>query len=74
MFVRDKLQPMLDKSRRTLQYVGRPEAASPSTGSSKRHAQEQAAILEDAFSATSWRPRRYKVVPKKRKELSGQQD
>lgn len=70
-FVRGRLQPMLDKSRRTLQYAGRPEAASPATGSAKRHAQEQAAVIEDAFSATTWRPRRYKVVPKKRKDLSG---
>lgn len=68
MFVRDKLQPMLDKSRRVLQYAGRSEAASPSTGSSKRHAQEQAAVIEDAFSATTWKPRRYRVVPKRRKE------
>jgi 2-oxoglutarate dehydrogenase E1 component len=65
MFVRDKLQPMLDGSRRTLHYAGRPEMASPSAGSAKRHAQEQAAVIEDAFHSTMWRPRRYRIVPKK---------
>jgi 2-oxoglutarate dehydrogenase E1 component len=67
-FVRGKLQPMLDKSRRTLQYAGRPEAASPAAGSAKRHAQEQAAVIEDAFSAATWRPRRYKVVARKKRD------
>jgi len=67
LFVRDRIEPMLAQTRRTLRYAGRPEAAAPSTGSAKRHAQEQAAVLEDAFSGGSpVRPRRYRVVEKRR--------
>jgi len=66
LFVRDKLEPMLANTRRNLRYAGRPEAAAPSAGSAKRHAQEQAAVVEDAFSGGSpARPRRYRVVPKR---------
>jgi 2-oxoglutarate decarboxylase len=68
-FFRDKMTPLLDSTRRTVRYAGRAEAASPSTGSSKRHAQEQKQLIEDAFGGgTSARPRRFKVVPKKRPE------
>lgn len=31
-------------------YAGRPTAASPATGSHKRHVQEQAALLDDALT------------------------
>jgi 2-oxoglutarate dehydrogenase E1 component len=65
-FVRDRMQPLLDPSRRVLRYAGRPESAAPSTGSLKRHLHEQAAVLEDAFAAGAFKPRRYRVVPKKR--------
>ena len=34
---------------RTFSYAGRPEAASPATGSMRIHKQEQARVLEDAF-------------------------
>jgi len=57
-FVREHVQPMLDSSRRSLRYVGRSESASPATGSHKRHLQEQAAILEAAFSSGIVLPRR----------------
>jgi 2-oxoglutarate dehydrogenase E1 component len=33
-----------------IQYVGRPDRASPATGSAKVHAREQAAIVEAAFA------------------------
>jgi 2-oxoglutarate dehydrogenase E1 component len=49
-FIRDQLQPLLDATGRELRYVGRPESASPATGSGKRHQQEQAAIVEDALT------------------------
>ena len=62
MFVRDKLQPMLDSTRRTLLYAGRPESASPAAGSYKRHNQEVAALIEDAFTTGTIRTRRYRVV------------
>ena len=61
-FVRDKLQPMLDSTRRTVLYAGRPESASPATGSHKRHSQEVAALIDDAFTTGTIRHRRYRVV------------
>ncbi len=68
LFVKDRMEPMLEPSRRSLRYAGRPESASTAAGGAKRHAQEQAAVLEDAFSGGSpSRPRKYRVVPKKRK-------
>jgi 2-oxoglutarate dehydrogenase E1 component len=71
LFVRDRLEPLLAQSRRVLRYAGRPEAAATSTGSAKRHAQEQAAVLEDAFSGGSpVRPRRYRVVEKRRSPVA----
>ena len=42
--MREQIQPLLDASERELRYVGRPESASPATGSLKRHQQEQAEI------------------------------
>ena len=72
LFVRDRLEPLLAQSRRVLRYAGRPEAAATSAGSAKRHAQEQAAVLEDAFSGGSpVRPRRYRVVEKRRNLVAG---
>ena len=35
---------------RDLRYVGRPESASPATGSGRRHQEEQAAITDEAMS------------------------
>jgi 2-oxoglutarate dehydrogenase E1 component len=66
-FIQDQIQPLLNDSRRTLRYAGRPESASPSAGSLKRHQQEQVDLIEEAFStAPVPRPRR-RLVPKKRK-------
>ena len=74
LFVRDRMEQMLMTSRRSLRYAGRPEMAAPSAGSAKRHAQEQAAVLEDAFSGGSpARPRRYRVVPRAQKAIEVQQ-
>ncbi|MDE3164675.1 MAG: multifunctional oxoglutarate decarboxylase/oxoglutarate dehydrogenase thiamine pyrophosphate-binding subunit/dihydrolipoyllysine-residue succinyltransferase subunit, partial [Acidobacteriota bacterium] len=49
-FLRELFQPLLDESRRELRYVGRPESASPASGSGKRHQQEQAEIVNDAMT------------------------
>ena len=49
-FVREQMQPLLDSTGRELRYVGRPESASPATGSGKRHQQEQAEIVNDALT------------------------
>jgi 2-oxoglutarate decarboxylase len=67
LFVHDKMQPMLDASRRILRYAGRPEAAAPSTGTSSRHKQEQAAAIDDAFNGGTMLTRKYRVVARKRK-------
>jgi 2-oxoglutarate dehydrogenase E1 component len=49
-FMRECLQPLLDPTHREIHYVGRPESASPATGSGKRHQQEQAEIANDALA------------------------
>jgi 2-oxoglutarate dehydrogenase E1 component len=59
-FVQEQMQPILDPSRRTLRYIGRLESASPSAGSLKRHQQETAELLEEAFAAE------IKTEPKRR--------
>jgi len=66
-FMRERVQPMLDSTRRVLRFVGRPESASPAAGSHKRHLAEQADILEEAF-ASSALPRRgaVRLVPKRK--------
>ncbi|MDR3698451.1 MAG: multifunctional oxoglutarate decarboxylase/oxoglutarate dehydrogenase thiamine pyrophosphate-binding subunit/dihydrolipoyllysine-residue succinyltransferase subunit [Candidatus Sulfopaludibacter sp.] len=48
--LRELIQPLLDETQREVRYVGRPESASPATGSAKRHQQEAAEILNDALT------------------------
>jgi len=48
-FIDERFQPILATSGRRLRYVGRPESASPATGSGKRHQQEQSAIVAAAL-------------------------
>ncbi len=65
-FIQDQIQPLLEPTRRTLRYVGRADSASPAAGSLKRHQQEQAEVLEEAFSpAPIVRRRRVPVRLKK---------
>jgi 2-oxoglutarate decarboxylase len=52
-YVREWMQPLLDATGRELRYVGRPESASPATGSGKRHQLEQAEVVNDAFAPHS---------------------
>ena len=68
-FMDEWLQPVLDASKRTLFFAGRSEGASPSAGSAKRHEQEQADLVSDAFAArpVSRKPKRVRAVPKQRK-------
>jgi 2-oxoglutarate dehydrogenase E1 component len=66
--VRENIQPLLDATNREVRYVGRPESASPATGSGKRHQEEQAAIVNDALtpgaiSAT----RKVRVIARRKK-------
>jgi 2-oxoglutarate dehydrogenase complex dehydrogenase (E1) component-like enzyme len=50
-FVQEQMQSILEPSRRVLRYIGRMESASTSSGSLKRHQQEQAELVESAFAA-----------------------
>ncbi len=47
-FMAPRLTSLLRKGQ-TLRYVGRPEAASPATGSHKQHVQEQQKLVEEAL-------------------------
>ena len=67
-FLHDVIQPLLNDSRRELRYVGRPESASPATGSGKRHQQEQAEIVNDAMTTGAIsQTTRVRVVARRRK-------
>ena len=66
-FVQQRMQPLLDSSRRTLRYIGRAEGASPSAGALKRHLAEQAEIVEESFAATPLPRKIRRLVPKKKK-------
>ena len=62
--VRDRLGATLDETRRTLRYVGRTNSASPAPGSLKLHQDQQAQIINTAFS-TEPRAIRKKILARK---------
>ncbi|MGH9664751.1 MAG: multifunctional oxoglutarate decarboxylase/oxoglutarate dehydrogenase thiamine pyrophosphate-binding subunit/dihydrolipoyllysine-residue succinyltransferase subunit, partial [Bryobacteraceae bacterium] len=66
-FIGEQIQQLLDPTRRRLRYAGRAESASPAAGSLKRHQQEHADLVEEAFATTPL-PRRGRMglVPKKK--------
>ena len=65
--MREQIQPLLDVSGRQVRYVGRPESASPATGSGKRHQEEQAALVDDALTPGAVSPaKRVRAVRKKK--------
>ena len=66
-FMYDQVQPLLNDSKRTLRYIGRPESASPSAGSLKRHQQEQADVIEEAFSPVPVPRKTRRLDPKRKK-------
>jgi multifunctional 2-oxoglutarate metabolism enzyme len=66
VFVRSYIQPMLE-SRHTIGYAGRPRAASTAPGSPKRHFQEQADLIEQAFAPPSVARRIRKRLVRRRK-------
>jgi 2-oxoglutarate dehydrogenase E1 component len=67
-FIREQVQPLLDPTRRKLVYVGRPESASPASGSGKRHQQEQAEIVNDALTPGAVSDtKRVRVVSRRKK-------
>jgi 2-oxoglutarate dehydrogenase E1 component len=49
-FISEQMEPLLSPTQREIRYVGRPESASPATGSLKRHQEEQAEIARDALT------------------------
>jgi 2-oxoglutarate decarboxylase len=53
-FVRERVTPILEGNGRVLRYVGRNEAASPATGSYKRHQAEQGAVIAEAFADSTF--------------------
>jgi 2-oxoglutarate dehydrogenase E1 component len=66
-FIQEQIQPLLTSTKRTLRYTGRPESASPSAGSLKRHQQEHADMMEEAFAAAPIERKVRRLVPKKKK-------
>jgi len=49
-FVQEQFQGILEPTQRVLRYAGRAASASPASGSLKRHQQELAELLDQAFS------------------------
>jgi 2-oxoglutarate dehydrogenase E1 component len=70
-FVRGYIQPILDQQHRTIGYAGRPESASPSPGSLKRHNQEQAQLIEAAFAPPTVERRLSKRLIRMRRRQQG---
>ncbi|MBC7925360.1 MAG: multifunctional oxoglutarate decarboxylase/oxoglutarate dehydrogenase thiamine pyrophosphate-binding subunit/dihydrolipoyllysine-residue succinyltransferase subunit, partial [Bryobacteraceae bacterium] len=67
-FVLENFLPLLESSRRTVRYAGRPEYASPAAGTTKRHELEQGELVNDAFAArpVTRAPRTLRIVKKKK--------
>jgi 2-oxoglutarate dehydrogenase E1 component len=68
-FIEERMELLLEGTRRRIRYIGRQESASPAAGSAKRHAREQADLIAEAFAPTPFarkRPR-LRVVRKKGK-------
>jgi 2-oxoglutarate decarboxylase len=66
-FVQEQMQPILEAYRRMLRYVGRPESASTSAGSLKRHQEEQADLVESAFAAEIKSPVRKRRMARRKR-------
>jgi 2-oxoglutarate decarboxylase len=68
-FMLEALPTAFEGTRRTLHYAGRPESASPAAGTTKRHEQEQAELVGDAFAQRPVvrKPKRVRVIAKRKK-------
>ncbi len=67
-FVQEQMYFVFNSAKRIIHYAGRPEAASPAAGSYKQHNQEQAELINAAFSQTATlRPRRVKLIARRKK-------
>jgi 2-oxoglutarate dehydrogenase E1 component len=66
--IREQMQPLVAATHRDVRYIGRPESASPATGSGKRHQQEQHEITDDALTpGTISQTKRVSLVAKRKK-------
>jgi 2-oxoglutarate dehydrogenase complex dehydrogenase (E1) component-like enzyme len=65
-FVRGWIQPVILAQHRQLGYAGRPEAASTAPGSLKRHQQEQAELIEQAFRPPTIERKSWKRLVRRR--------
>ncbi len=67
-FMKEQFEPLLESTHRDIRYVGRPESASPATGSGRRHQQEQSELIKDAFTPGKIsQTRRVRVVAGRKK-------
>jgi 2-oxoglutarate dehydrogenase E1 component len=67
-FMEEQFVPLLEPTRRSLRYVGRPESASPASGSGRRHQKEQSEIITDALAPGDIQEtRRVRVVARRKK-------
>ncbi len=67
-FMLSHFMPILERTRRKLRYAGRPEYASPAAGTTRRHAQEQSELVNDAFAPRpiTREPKRVRIVKKQK--------
>jgi 2-oxoglutarate dehydrogenase E1 component len=66
--IREQMHPLVETTGRNVRYIGRPESASPATGSGKRHRQEQLEIVDDALTPGPLsRTKRVRLVAKRKK-------
>jgi 2-oxoglutarate decarboxylase len=65
-FVRGWIQPTIQAQHRQIGYAGRPEAASTAPGSLKRHQQEQAELIEQAFRPPTIERKSWKRLVRRR--------
>jgi multifunctional 2-oxoglutarate metabolism enzyme len=66
--MRAQLRGLLEETRREVRYVGRPESASPASGSGKRHHQEQTEVINDALTAGAIsQTKKVRVVARRKK-------
>jgi 2-oxoglutarate dehydrogenase E1 component len=69
-FVRGCIQPVIQKQHRHIGYAGRPEAASTAPGSLKRHQEEQAELIEQAFRPPTIERKSWKRLVRRRQSRS----
>jgi 2-oxoglutarate dehydrogenase complex dehydrogenase (E1) component-like enzyme len=65
-FIRGWIQPTLEAQHRRIGYAGRPESASTAPGSLKRHQQEQAELIAQAFAPPTVERKSWKRLARRR--------